>query len=107
MKKLHERWFVICSEMKAIHDGFTMKQAMGKHKLAEGTKDHTVYRVRSTLPFSPKGRQPRDNEASFRIIGGKVVTTNCELEIVHESKEANATRATAAAQAKNLQRCPS
>ena len=106
MKKFNERWFVICSEHKAIHDGFTMKQALGKHKLAEGTKDHIVYRVTSKMPFAPKGRQPRDNEASFRIIGGKVVTTNCKLEIVYESK-ANAQRATAAAQAKNLQGCPS
>ena len=81
--KIHERYLIVVPGV-GIRDGMTLNQAKaqhGWHKQKDGAK---AYKVTSEMPFAPKGRKPRDNEASYRLVKGKLFIRNCEIVHVQE-----------------------
>ncbi len=83
--KLHKRWFVVGTEDREIHDGFSEKQAVVKHTYGNGSKDYHVLVATAQTPFAPKGRKPREHEAFVtKTKGGEIVHGNCNLRSVYK-----------------------
>lgn len=82
--KQHKRWFVVGTEDKEIHDGYSEKQAVTKHVYGHGSKDYHVIVAVSHMPFAPKGRKPRDNEAFVTKINGRIASKNCTVRSLYK-----------------------
>lgn len=83
--RIHTKWLVVNTATNLFSDGCSERQALFKHRNRKGSsKDYHVLLATSQMPFAPKGRKPRETEASVTQKGEELVGVNCTIRTMYK-----------------------